>query len=189
MMMLFLKTFLTHGLTKKDIDVNFEEFDENVDYDSPTNKETVDENFLRKKKSKVLDIDMKSDNIIGFNPDVGQKFFTTEQLQLCIKGYAIHYGYDITCPRKTPKVVLVVCCKRECPWRLWASFCSQSKYIRIKTLEAQHTCTRSYTCRAMNSKFLAHLYQHKILSNPTWKMADFKQNVLETYEQDVTILL
>ncbi|KAF5182409.1 hypothetical protein FRX31_028004, partial [Thalictrum thalictroides] len=35
---------------KGDIDVNFEEFDENVDYDSPTDKEKADEEFLRKKK-------------------------------------------------------------------------------------------------------------------------------------------
>ncbi|KAF5180555.1 hypothetical protein FRX31_029859 [Thalictrum thalictroides] len=67
---------------KGDIDVNFEKFDENVDNDSPTFKEKADEEFSRKKKSKVPNIDTKSDNIIGFNPDVGQKFFTTEQLQL-----------------------------------------------------------------------------------------------------------
>ncbi|KAF5201904.1 hypothetical protein FRX31_008508 [Thalictrum thalictroides] len=37
---------------KGDIDVNFEEFDENVDYDSPTDKEKADEEFLRKKKAR-----------------------------------------------------------------------------------------------------------------------------------------
>ncbi|KAF5181990.1 hypothetical protein FRX31_028423 [Thalictrum thalictroides] len=71
---------------KGDIDVNFAKFDENVDYDSPTNKEKVDEDFVRK-KSKVPDIDMKSDNIIYFNLDVDRSFS-----QLCIKGYVVHYG-------------------------------------------------------------------------------------------------
>jgi len=119
-------------------------------------------------------------------PVIGMKFCIPDDLNNCLRSYAVAHGYPIKFKRNDSKRLLVVYVD-GCPWRLWATYMQIEDSFQIKSYKSVHKCIRNFKLKLINSKWLANEYHNKFINNPRWKLRDIRADVLEKYSIDVSL--
>ncbi|PWA58269.1 hypothetical protein CTI12_AA401760 [Artemisia annua] len=78
--------------------------------------------------------------------------------------------------------------QKDCKFRLWASWMSTERSFQIKTLYADHKCSRNYNLGSLVTyKWIAHHYAREIIDNP-WLTYRYMQNsIREKFKIDVSL--
>ncbi|KAF9606841.1 hypothetical protein IFM89_029298 [Coptis chinensis] len=164
------------------------EYADSDDYDTPeleSNYECDTHVVNRENPRTNYPIYNPQQDMFTFVPEVGLKFTSPQQLKECLSNYSVANGLSIWY-KKNRATQLLALCAPKCPWRLCASYMQDSSTFQIKTLRKVHKCGRNYSVKMGNSKWLAKRYYNKILANPTWKLADFKAEILNEFALEVT---
>ncbi|XP_060670936.1 uncharacterized protein LOC132800712 [Ziziphus jujuba] len=99
--------------------------------------------------------------------------------------YALSGGWNIRFTKNASWKVTEMC-EEGCPWRVHASNMQAQETFQIKTLQEEHTCTRSLTNRFMKSKWLAKRYFNDFRANPNMKLSTFQDKVKQDLIVDIT---
>ena len=79
------------------------------------------------------------------------------------------------------------CSFENCPWMIYASRTSKNKWLQVATFNDQHHSVPRRDNKFVNAPFLAKRFGRLIKANPTWKLKDFQQTVLQEVGVDVSI--
>ncbi|XP_023766738.1 uncharacterized protein LOC111915301 [Lactuca sativa] len=131
-----------------------------------TVNKTVGDDFLNKLSGKLSDDDEpndgKDEKVVfpvhdenqawdKMMPILGMKFANPMQLKLCLTNYVVKNGYDLWYEKSDHNRLLVKCCKgkknkrnKGCPFRLWATWMSNERSFKIKSLIDNHNCSRVF---------------------------------------------
>uniref|UniRef100_A0A2N9I4F7 MULE transposase domain-containing protein n=1 Tax=Fagus sylvatica TaxID=28930 RepID=A0A2N9I4F7_FAGSY len=83
-------------------------------------------------------------------------------------------------------LVVVVCKKKRCKYKVYASNVKGEKSFQIKQMYLKHSCARSYKNTQVTSQWLANKYLETIRVNPKWLLKAFKYQVMNDFKVDVT---
>ena len=125
-------------------------------------------------------------------PHLGEKFESPDQLKRALTYYALANGYKLYYQVNNTKRLLAKCSKddvdRKCPFRLWASWMQNERTFQIKTLNDEHSCSRTYEYGTLiTSNWIARNYAKKIMVNPCIKVKELIEMILKKYKCKVTI--
>ncbi|GKC06245.1 hypothetical protein Tco_0997855 [Tanacetum coccineum] len=77
---------------------------------------------------------------------------------------------------------------KSCPFRLWATWMSSEKSFQIKSLYADHRCTRNYNLGSLVTfKWIARHYVNEIVMNPSLTYRFMREDIREKFMIDVSI--
>ncbi|CAI9264623.1 unnamed protein product [Lactuca saligna] len=120
-------------------------------------------------------------------PVIGMKFANPIQLKLCVTNYVVKNGYDLWYEKSDHNRLLVKCCKgkknkknKGCPFRLWATWMTNERSFKIKSLIDNHNCSRVFKFGSIVSyKWIGNHFMNEILQKP--KMSVRKLKAKEHY--------
>ena len=72
---------------------------------------------------------------------------------------------------------MVVCNDEGCKWFVFASWLSDHKTFKIKSLLDDHTCVMSFKNKFVSSKFIAEKYLGQWRENPDWNFAGMAERL------------
>ncbi|GJY21151.1 hypothetical protein Tco_0393717 [Tanacetum coccineum] len=74
---------------------------------------------------------------------------------------------------------------KSCPFRLWATWMSSEKSFQIKSLYADHRCTRNYNLGSLVTfKWIARHYVNEIVMNPSLNYRFMREDIREKFMID-----
>uniref|UniRef100_A0A2N9EIL4 Transposase MuDR plant domain-containing protein n=1 Tax=Fagus sylvatica TaxID=28930 RepID=A0A2N9EIL4_FAGSY len=98
----------------------------------------------------------------------------------------VRMGKDLKWSKNDPNRVVVVCKKKRCKYKVYASNVKGEKSFQIKQMYLKHSCARSYKNTQVTSQWLANKYLETIRVNPEWLLKAFKYQVMNDFKVDVT---
>lgn len=153
------------------------------DYDSPHSdfdeSDSDGKDKKRKKSMKIYPIFNPKD-MWKTDPDKGLRFTCIKDCKNLVTAWAVRNGYQINFPRSCSED-LKVACQEGCPFWIYCSKMSTEDSYQIKAYTKKHTCISDFHVTAANSKFLATLYQNKIMKNPKMKLRELKDDIQHKY--------
>ncbi|KAK3028593.1 hypothetical protein RJ639_038383 [Escallonia herrerae] len=115
------------------------------------------------------------------DPDfnVGAIFSSKSEFKEAVHMHGVKYGKVICFRRSEEKKIKVVC--KECPWFVYASIRQNDTTWKIKFVQKEHTCGRSFDLHYVNSSWLAKKYVDKFMANPKWSHSSISDTVQTDY--------
>ncbi|KAL4572632.1 hypothetical protein LXL04_019412 [Taraxacum kok-saghyz] len=137
---------------------------------------------------KVHDPTVKWDKM---KPILGELYESPAQLRFALTNYAVSNGYQL-CFMKSDKSRLLVRCgkpsdKRQCPFRIYASWKYNERTFKIKTMVDTHLCARNYKFgNLVSCEWLAKHYVKDIIRKPKFSSTDMKEDALRKFSIEVS---
>lgn len=93
---------------------------------------------------------------------VGMMFSTAQVFRRAVVEYNVKGGYEIRYLKNKNARITAACKNPQCKWRIHASPFNKVTFM-IKSLTAEHTCSRSYTSHLLDSRYIMRvlLYSYK----------------------------
>ena len=146
------------------------------DDDDDDDDDCVD-NSIRMSNYPVFKPVLKAENI-RFEKDM--LFISPKQFKDAITEYAVHGGWGIKFKKNDKKRVRAVC-QEGCKFVAYLAKISREMSYQLKTLNLEHTCSRSYKNPRCTAKFLAKKLVKKVRRHPELKVAEIQDAVHEKY--------
>ncbi|KAI9153472.1 hypothetical protein LWI28_011841 [Acer negundo] len=102
---------------------------------------------------------------------VGMLFGTADIFRKAIRAHAVKHMRDVNLKKNDQHRVRAVCKSEACNWFVYASWLSDHKTFRIKTLCIEHPCSMSFKNKFVNSKLITEKYVDQWRVNLDWNYA------------------
>ncbi|WVZ21082.1 hypothetical protein V8G54_008404 [Vigna mungo] len=117
--------------------------------------------------------------MVDFTWDV-ETFFTNKQDIIdVVKGYALENSRNIKFV-KNDKIRLRMKCfgaKGECLWTIYCAYMEAEKLWQLRTKNGIHTCSREFSLKLVEAKWLSSKLEKKIRENPKMKGVHIREKV------------
>jgi hypothetical protein len=113
-------------------------------------------------------------------------FASVDVFRRAVREVNVRMGKDLKWSKNDPDRVVVVCKKKRCKYKVYASNVKGEKSFQIKQMYPKHSCARSYKNTQVTSQWLANKYLETIRVNPEWLLKAFKYQVMHDFKVDVT---
>ena len=121
-------------------------------------------------------------------PILGMRFQSRKQLKNMLCNYAVANGYQLCFKKNDIKRLLVLCCKGECPFRLWATWMSEEHSFQIKSLKPDHQCSRNYKLGSIVTyEWIGGHYTREILHRQKLTIRQLRLEVIKKFGIDVSL--
>ncbi|XP_014490789.1 uncharacterized protein LOC106753486 [Vigna radiata var. radiata] len=121
--------------------------------------------------------------MVDFKWEVGTYFAEKEDIVEAIKSYALDNGRNIKFVKNDKERMRFKCvgAKGKCPWRLYCGYMKAVKTWQLRTMLDNHTCSREFNLKLIDSKWLSKKIEKTIRENPTVKGVDIREKVQRKY--------
>ncbi|KAK2638065.1 hypothetical protein Ddye_025860 [Dipteronia dyeriana] len=99
---------------------------------------------------------------------LGMEFSGAAVFRKAIGAYSVKHRRIIKFKNNDPNSISVVCRDDGCKWFVFASWLSDHKIFKIKSLLDDHTCVMSFKNKFVSSKFIDEKYVGQWRVNPDW---------------------
>ncbi|KAL7605223.1 hypothetical protein Lser_V15G17339 [Lactuca serriola] len=115
------------------------------------------------------------------------RFQNPKQIKSMLCNYAVKNGYQLWFEKNYSKRLLVLCCKGDCTFRLYASWMSIEDNFQIKSLKSEHQCARNYKPGFVNYRWIDSHYTKEILHKQKLTIRQLKLEVIKKFGIEVSI--
>ena len=121
-------------------------------------------------------------------PILGMRFEDPKQLKSMLCNCAVKNGYQLWFEKNYSKRLLVLCCKGDCTFRLYASWMSIEHNFQIKSLKSKHQCARNYKLGSIvNYLWIGSHYTKEILHRQKLTIRQLRLEVIKKFGIEVSI--
>lgn len=178
---------------------NFKDLDDWIgEEEVPKMNKTCDDQFLGKMCSEETHEETQAgvehcifnENIPWKNqcPVLGMRFENPKQLKHMLCNYAVANGYQLCFNKNDNQRLLVLCCKGDCSFRLWASWMGDEHSFQIKSLKSDHTCARNYKLGSIVTyKWIGSHYTKEMLHRQKLTIRQLRLEVIKKFGIDVSL--
>nr|POE48507.1 hypothetical protein CFP56_53095 [Quercus suber] len=112
-------------------------------------------------------------------------FITLKQFKQAITDYVVHGGWGIRFAKNDLQRVRVVC-QENCKFVAYLTKLPREKSYQLRTLNLQHTCTRSYKNPRCTSSYSRKKLMKRVRRQPNMKLKDIQDAVHEKFTLNIT---
>ena len=108
---------------------------------------------------------------------LGMEFSSADVFRTAIRARSVKHRRVVKFKKNDPNRIMVVCKDEGCKWFIFASWLSDHKTFKIKSLLDDHTCVMSFKNKFVSSKFIAEKYVGQWRENPDWNFAGMAERL------------
>ncbi|WVZ26613.1 hypothetical protein V8G54_005157 [Vigna mungo] len=118
-------------------------------------------------------------NMKDFKWEVGTYFAEKQEILDAIKSYALDNGRNIKFVKNDKQRMRFKCvgAKGQCPWRLYCGYMKVVKTWQLRTMVDNHTCSREFNLKLIDSKWLSNKIHKTIRENRRVKGVDIREKI------------
>ncbi|KAK1591161.1 hypothetical protein Q3G72_003222 [Acer saccharum] len=102
---------------------------------------------------------------------LGMEFSNVDVFRKAIRAHFMKHRRVVKFKKNNPNRIRVVCKDEGCKWFVFASWLSDHKTFKIKSLLDDHTCVMSFKNKYVSSKLIVEKYVGQWRANPDWNFA------------------
>ncbi|WVZ13168.1 hypothetical protein V8G54_017698 [Vigna mungo] len=127
-------------------------------------------------------------SMLDFKWEVGTYFAEKQDILEAIKSYALDNGRNIHFVKNDKQIMRFKCvgAKGKCPWRLYCGYMKAVKTWQLRTILDNHTCSREFNLKLIDSKWLSKKIEKSIRENPTIKGVEIREKVQRKYNVGIS---
>ncbi|XP_057786929.1 uncharacterized protein LOC131004298 [Salvia miltiorrhiza] len=121
--------------------------------------------------------------------EIGMTFAGAKDCRDAINSYAVKFGYKLKFVKTEPKRIRVICIsEKSCPFVMFASKDGETEGLVVKTLVAQHNCSRQREVSGASQAYLANYFKEALYRNPKFSSRDMQGQVKEQLKLHVSLI-
>ena len=112
-------------------------------------------------------------------------FTTPKQFKEAVTDYVVHGGWGIRFVKNDLQRVRAVC-QENCKFVAYLAKLPREKSYQLRTLNLEHTCTRSYKNPRCISSYIGRKFMKRVRRQPNMKLKDIQDAVHEKFTLNIT---
>ncbi|XP_075671528.1 uncharacterized protein LOC142641051 isoform X2 [Castanea sativa] len=140
------------------------------------------DNFIRRSRHTIFRPVAKAEHL-RFEKDI--LFISPKQFKDAIIDYAVHDGWGIKFV-KNDLVRVRARCQPWCKFVAHLAKMSKEKSFRLKTLNMEHSCSRSYRNPRCTTSYIGKMFVKRVKRQPDIKLKDIQDAMHEKYVVDIS---
>ena len=108
-------------------------------------------------------------------------FTTPKQFKKAITDYVVHGGRGIRFAKKNDLQRIRAVCQENCKFVAYLAKLPREKSYQLRTLNLEHTCTKSYKNPRCTSSYIARKLMKRVRRQPNMKLKDIQDAVHEKF--------